>query len=178
MLQKLFHDFLTLFVVFNPIGTVSLFIAIAGHEPVRRQRQIATQGVIVAAAILLSFILVGQPLLEALGIDLVSFQIAGGLVLLIIALRMVLEEVRVAPADTTTSTRNVAIFPLAMPFLAGPASIMAVVLLTDNHAEPRVLAGISRAGEPWSHAVRRRVVAGRVSCVAALLPRATCRRRT
>lgn len=134
MLHKLFHDFVTLFVVVNPIGTVPLFIAIAGHEPVRRQRQIATQGVIVAAVILLVFILVGQPLLEALGIDLVSFQIAGGLVLLIIALRMVLEEVRVAPAGTTTSLRNVAIFPLAMPFLAGPASIMAVVLLTDNNS--------------------------------------------
>jgi multiple antibiotic resistance protein len=132
MLHKLFHDFVTLFVVVNPIGTVPLFIAIAGHESSERQRQIAIQGVIVAALILLFFIVIGQPLLNALDIDLSSFQIAGGLVLLLTALRMVLEEVRVVSIDTA-SLRNVAIFPLGMPFLAGPAAIMAVILLTDTN---------------------------------------------
>jgi multiple antibiotic resistance protein len=70
--------------------------------------------------------------LEALGIDLASFRIASGLVLLVIALRMVLEEARTTSADTPLRG-NVAVFPLAMPFIAGPASIMAVVLLTDNN---------------------------------------------
>ena len=131
MLHQLFHDFVTLFVVVNPVGTVPLFIAIAGQEPPARQQQIVLQGVVVAALILLFFIAIGQLLLEALGIELSSFRIAGGLVLLIIALRMVLEEVRVASIDTS-HLRNVAIFPLAMPFLAGPAALTAVILLTDN----------------------------------------------
>jgi multiple antibiotic resistance protein len=131
MLQKLFDDFVTLFVVVNPIGIVPLFIAIAGQEHSARQRQIALEGVIVASLILLFFIAIGQLLLEALGIELSSFRIAGGLVLLIIALRMVLEEVRVVSIDTS-HLRNVAIFPLALPFLAGPAAMTAVILLTDN----------------------------------------------
>ena len=132
MLDKLFHDFITLFVVVNPIGTVPLFIAIAGQENRGRQRQIALQGAIVAALILVFFIAIGQLLLEALGVELSAFQIAGGLVLLIIALRMILEDVRVVSIDTT-QVRNVAVFPLAMPFLAGPAAITAVILLTDNN---------------------------------------------
>ena len=75
----------------------------------------------------------GQIVLEALEIDLASFRIAGGLVLLVIALRMVLEETRTATVDTSGFSGNIAVFPLAMPFIAGPASIMAVVLLTDSN---------------------------------------------
>ena len=72
-------------------------------------------------------------MLEALGIDLASFRTAGGLVLLVIALRMVLAETQTT-SDTDAPLRgNVAVFPLAMPFIAGPASIMVVGLLTDNN---------------------------------------------
>jgi multiple antibiotic resistance protein len=133
MLEKLFHDLVTLFVVVNPIGVVPLFVAVAGHESATARRRIAGQAIIISAVILLAFIAIGQIVLEALGIDLASFRIAGGLVLLVIALRMVLEETRIT-SDTNTPPRgNVAVFPLAMPFIAGPASIMAVVLLTDNN---------------------------------------------
>jgi multiple antibiotic resistance protein len=130
--HKLLHDFVTLFVVVNPVGVVPLFIAVAGQEGRARQRRIALHAVLVSVVILLAFIAIGQVAIEALGIELASFQIAGGLVLLIIALRMVLEEVRAMPRDTG-AWGNVAVFPLAMPFIAGPASIMAVVLLTDDN---------------------------------------------
>jgi multiple antibiotic resistance protein len=133
MLDKMFHDIVTLIVVINPIGIVPLFIAAAGNESPAMRRRIAGQAVIIATAILLVFIAIGQIVLEALGIDLSSFRIAGGLVLLVIALRMVLEETRsTAVLDQATVRGNVAVFPLAMPFIAGPASILAVVLLTDN----------------------------------------------
>jgi multiple antibiotic resistance protein len=133
MLDKLFHDIVTLFVVINPIGAVPLFVAVAGRESTAARRRIAGQAIVIAAAILLAFIAIGQIVLEALGIDLASFRVAGGLVLVVIALRMVLEEARINPADSSPAHRNIAVFPLAMPFIAGPASIMAVVLLTDNN---------------------------------------------
>ena len=146
MFEKLFHDLVTLFVVVNPIGVVPLFLAVAGRESAAARRRIAAQAIIISAVILLVFIAIGQLVLEALGIDLASFRIAGGLVLLVIALRMVLAETETS-SDTDAPLRgNVAVFPLAMPFIAGPASIMAVVLLTDNnvytvwqHAETAVL---------------------------------------
>jgi multiple antibiotic resistance protein len=133
MLEKLFHDLVTLFVVVNPIGVVPLFVAVAGHESATARRRIAGQAIIISAVILLAFIAIGQIVLEALGIDLASFRIAGGLVLLIIALRMVLEETSTTSDADAPLRANVVVFPLAMPFIAGPASIMAVVLLTDNN---------------------------------------------
>ena len=133
MAEKLFHDLVTLFVVVNPIGVVPLFVAAAGHESVAARRRIAGQAILISAVILFVFIGIGQIVLEALGIDLASFRIAGGLVLLIIALRMVLEEARNPMADSSAFRGNIAVFPLAMPFIAGPASIMAVVLLTDSN---------------------------------------------
>jgi multiple antibiotic resistance protein len=133
MFEKLFHDLVTLFVVVNPIGVVPLFLAVAGRESAAARRRIAAQAIIISGVILLVFIAIGQIVLEALGIDLASFRIAGGLVLLVIALRMVLAETETS-SDTDAPLRgNVAVFPLAMPFIAGPASIMAVVLLTDNN---------------------------------------------
>ena len=133
MADKLFHDLVTLFVVVNPIGVVPLFIAVAGHESAAARRRIAGQAILISTVILFVFIGLGQIVLEALGINLASFRIAGGLVLLIIALRMVLQEAHDPRADSSAIYGNIAVFPLAMPFIAGPASIMAVVLLTDNN---------------------------------------------
>ncbi len=133
MVQRIFQDFVTLFVVVNPIGAVPLFIAIAGTKGVVEQRRVARDAVLISAAILLVFALLGEPLLKALGVDLASFQIAGGLVLLIIALRMVLAEVRLVTAQEAAEWSQPAVFPLAMPFLAGPATLMAIVLLTDDN---------------------------------------------
>ena len=133
MLEKLFHDIVTLFVVINPIGVVPLFVGVAGHESATARRRVAGQAIIISGVILLAFIAIGQLMLEALGIDLASFRIAGGLVLFVIALRMVLEERRITSDTNPSLGSNVAVFPLAMPFIAGPASIMALVLLTDNN---------------------------------------------
>jgi multiple antibiotic resistance protein len=133
MADKLFHDLVTLFVVVNPIGVVPLFVALAGHESAAARRRIVGQAILISTVILFVFIGIGQIVLEALGIDLASFRIAGGLVLLIIALRMVLQEAHDPKADSSAIYGNIAVFPLAMPFIAGPASIMAVVLLTDNN---------------------------------------------
>jgi multiple antibiotic resistance protein len=133
MADKLFHDLVTLFVVVNPIGVVPLFVAVAGHESAAARRRIAGQAILISTVILFVFIGIGQIVLEALGINLASFRIAGGLVLLIIALRMVLQEAHDPRVDSSAIYGNIAVFPLAMPFIAGPASIMAVVLLTDNN---------------------------------------------
>ena len=132
MVYKPFHELATLIVVVNPIGVVPLFIAVAGQKSTAARQRIAGQAIIIAALILLAFIAIGQILLEALGVDLASFRIAGGLVLLVIALRMVLEEPRSAVMSNPVH-ENVAVFPLAMPFIAGPGAILAVVLLTDNN---------------------------------------------
>src|SRR4051794_25874635 len=133
MTHPLVQNLVTLFVVVNPIGLVPLFIGAVGQESLARRRHIALQAITIAACILLAFIAVGQVMLAALGIELASFQLAGGLVLLIIALRMVLQDTHAPAVEAESEGRNIAVFPLATPFIAGPATIMAVVLLTDNN---------------------------------------------
>jgi multiple antibiotic resistance protein len=132
--DRLFQDFVTLFVVINPIGTVPLFIAVTRDEPAEAAHKTALRSVVIATIILLTFVVIGQLLLNALDIELGAFRIAGGLVLLVISLRMVLESVH-HPAEERKETGNrhdVAVFPLATPFIAGPGAILAAVLLTDH----------------------------------------------
>jgi multiple antibiotic resistance protein len=131
--DRLFNDFVTLFVVINPIGTVPLFIAVTRHESAQTIRKTALRSVMISAIILLTFVVVGQMLLSALDIELGAFRIAGGLVLLIISLRMVLESTHQPTEKKESGDRHdVAVFPLATPFIAGPGAILAAVLLTDH----------------------------------------------
>ena len=138
MFERILTDAVAFFVVVNPIGLVPLFISITRKEPPSKRRTIALRGVVIAALILIFFIAVGQILLNALSITLASFRIAGGLVLLAISMKMILEnEPQSAPADERAgdpagSGQDVSVFPLAMPFIAGPGTIMVAVLLTDG----------------------------------------------
>ncbi|MDJ0935630.1 MAG: MarC family protein [Kiloniellales bacterium] len=129
------RDFVTVWVVVDPIGTVPVFIAVTAALSDGERRRVALRAALVSAAILLAFILVGQILLDALSISLVSFQIAGGIVLFLFALQMIFgpskPESEVAEADK--HHEDVAIFPLAVPSLASPGAMLAVVVLTDNN---------------------------------------------
>jgi multiple antibiotic resistance protein len=132
------HDFVyelvTLFVILDPVATVPLFlIATAGLS---RKDALKVAGYAVGVAFVVLFVAIagGQSLLSALHIPMPAFQLAGSLVLLLFGLKMVLgkvtEEARSLPADYTLFDR--AIYPLAIPGIAGAGAILTVVLLTDN----------------------------------------------
>lgn len=134
-MQQFLTDFVTLLVVVNPIGKLPIFLgATAGMEASRR-RAMAVRATVIAFGILLFFIVAGQVLFVALGIGLDSFRLAGSLVLLLFGIGMVFDTGARPPpdaagADATDWER--AVFPLAMPAIAGPGTILAVVVLTDN----------------------------------------------
>lgn len=130
-------DFVSTFIVFfsviDPIGTVPVFVAVTGqHEPHERRR-IAWVAALASAGILLFFVAAGEFILDALNIPLSAFQIAGGIVLFLFALSMIFgeskpeEEVRMAKKSPET-----AIYPLAVPSIAGPGAMLAAVLMTEN----------------------------------------------
>lgn len=134
----LFKDFVFLWTVIDPIGTVPVFIALAAGRSAAQQKSIAWRAIAISAGILLFFIVGGQMLLEALSIELSAFQIAGGIIMFIFALDMVFgeakpEEHKQLAEDMPRKGNDVAIYPLAVPSIAGPGAMMAVVLLTDNH---------------------------------------------
>jgi multiple antibiotic resistance protein len=130
--NELFFDFVTLWVTIDPIGTVPLYLAVTKDLSHADRRKAAIRATIIASVILGSFLFFGQLLLEVMHIEMLSFQIAGGIVLFLFALSMIFanSSANQAPAD---AGHDVAVFPLAMPSIATPGALLSVVVLTDNN---------------------------------------------
>jgi multiple antibiotic resistance protein len=128
-------EFIALWVVIDPIGSIPVFIAVTAGLSAAAQRKVAIKAIAVSAAILLFFLVGGQVLLEALDIHLAAFQIAGGIVLFLFALTMIFGESKVEEEkkQINPNAGDLAVFPLAVPSIASPGAMLAVVMLTDNH---------------------------------------------
>jgi multiple antibiotic resistance protein len=129
---KLIQDAITLFVVINPIGAVPHYLALTRSLEKPERLRVALRACVIAGVILLVFIAIGEIVLDGLGVEMPAFRAAGGLVLLLVGLRTVLNTELQHPFAKGDSDHDVAVFPLATPFLAGPGAIMASVLLTEN----------------------------------------------
>jgi multiple antibiotic resistance protein len=141
VLTELFLSaFITLFVVIDPPGCAPIYAGLTKGATPQQARSMALRATWIAAIILLIFALFGQELLGALHIELNSFRIAGGLMLFFIAFDMVFEkrtqrrEERAEKIAATPEIEDVSVFPMAMPMLAGPGAIAAIMLLM-NEAE-------------------------------------------
>jgi multiple antibiotic resistance protein len=137
----------TLFVVVDPIGLAPTFLAVTEGLPRRAKWSVALRASIIAGAILIGVALLGDWLFRTLGISLPAFRIAGGLLLFAIAFEMVFgirmrREGQAAEEAVEEHVRNVAAFPLAIPLLAGPGAITAVVLLAGRAAGNLLLTGL------------------------------------
>ncbi len=131
--------FTSFFVTIDPIGVVPIFLSLTAHLPVAERRKVAVRGTALAFAILVVFALAGEALLEGLGVGMAAFRIAGGLLLLVIAGEMLFErrnERRAQRADSAAEGEAdaLAVFPLAVPLLAGPAALTAAVLMMSEQA--------------------------------------------
>jgi multiple antibiotic resistance protein len=128
----------TLLVVADPLFLSALFLGLTNGMTERHRREVALRGSIIAFCILLAAGLGGAKLLELLGISLSAFRIAGGLLLLSSAAEMVFDrrgQRQQATADTAVNVdhvRNIAAFPLAIPLMAGPGAITAMILLAGR----------------------------------------------
>jgi multiple antibiotic resistance protein len=128
-------EFIALWVVIDPIGSIPIFIAVTAGLSIGEKRSIAVRATVISAAILMFFLVAGQFLLEALEIHLQAFQIAGGIVLFLFALTMIFGDSKIDDEKKQISgnASHLAVFPLAVPSLASPGAMLAVVMLTDNH---------------------------------------------
>ena len=126
------QEFIVLWVVIDPIGTLPVFVAVTAGMAAAKQRMVAVKAITIAFCVLLGFILVGQVVLDALGIPLPSFQIAGGIVLFLFAMSMIFGQGKPAEDMQSAEPLHMAVFPLAMPSIASPGAMLTVVILTDN----------------------------------------------
>jgi multiple antibiotic resistance protein len=130
--NELLFDLITLWVTIDPIGTLPVYLSVTKGMSAAKRRAAAVRASIIAFCILAAFLYLGQYLLGEMRIELLSFQISGGLVLFLFSLTMIFEKE--APPDAHTDTgRDVAVFPLAMPAIATPGALLSVVVLTDNN---------------------------------------------
>jgi multiple antibiotic resistance protein len=140
MLEFVFNSFVTLLVVVDPPGLAPIFAALTRGYPEKRKRETAIRATVLGATILLVFALVGTALLEALGIGLPAFRIAGGVLLFLLALDMIfasstgLRSKTVREQEEESYQQDVSVFPLAIPLLAGPGSITTVLLYTGERS--------------------------------------------
>jgi multiple antibiotic resistance protein len=121
--------FLTLFVIMDPPGITPIFLALTSGRPAKVQRRMAWQAVAVAFGVITVFGLLGQQILDYLHVSVPALMIAGGLLLLLIAL-----DLLTGKTDEPKQTKdvNVALVPLGMPLLAGPGAIVSVILAVQN----------------------------------------------
>jgi MarC family membrane protein len=122
-----------LFFVMDPIGNIPLFLtALQGVDPARRLRVVGRE-LVIAYAIMVAFLFVGRPLLAVLHISEPALTIAGGIVLFLIALRMVFPAAHGPLAEQVEGEPFVV--PLAIPYVAGPSALATVLLMTSREPE-------------------------------------------
>ncbi|HBD51631.1 MAG TPA: MarC family transcriptional regulator [Alphaproteobacteria bacterium] len=142
MLESFITAFIIYFVVIDPIGNAPIFLAVTGAQDRAGKMRTALEGTMVATMIMLFFAVCGAWILGYLNISEAAFKIAGGIILFLVALDMLAakrqarkraESTGDSPADEIDSD-NLAIYPLAIPLLAGPSAIMSVIVVNAGFA--------------------------------------------
>ena len=128
MVHKFFVAFIPIFVAIDVVGLVAMFMGLAGDAPREKRQREGFIAIFTALCISIGFIFLGKIIFTALGITVADFQVAGGLILLGLAGR---ELLNVAPANREV-TNDFGVVPLGMPLIAGPALLTALLILVDT----------------------------------------------
>jgi multiple antibiotic resistance protein len=149
MIEILLNALVVFFVVIDPIGLVPIFIGLTMKFDDRTKRRIAIRGCLIAFAIIVFFAYFGELVLNALSIEMPAFRIAGGALLFWIAFEMLFEKRTERKAksadearheteddtDTEEEIRHIAVFPMAIPLMAGPGAITTIMLMMDRYGD-------------------------------------------
>ena len=133
------NSFILLFVAIDTIGNIPFFLSLTEEAKIKKRNQIAIKSVIIAFFIMITFAYAGRYLLDAIGVSLDSLKIAGGIILMILAIDILFEkrktrrEKRVEEALDEKSFDDITVFPIAIPFIAGPAALTTIILLIGNY---------------------------------------------
>jgi len=128
--ERFLQAFIPLFVAIDPVGLAAIFLGLGTNVPPARRQKIANQATWTGGLVALGFLFLGQSVFKALGISVSDFQIAGGLILFIIAAK---ELVQSAVVEETLPD-DFGVVPLGMPLIAGPASITTLLVLAQTQS--------------------------------------------
>ena len=129
MLQSFLLNFTSIFVALDIIGAVPVYFTITRQIDLESRRRIVNVSMVVAFGVAIVFMVIGQSVFRHLGISIYDFKIAGGVVLLLIALADLLG----GPESVQKSSGSTGVVPLAVPLITGPAVLTAIILQVGNH---------------------------------------------
>ena len=133
-MKEIFTTILFLIAVIDPLGSVPVYLEATKHFDNKYKKRVAIRASVIAFFVLLFFIVIGQLILEGMNVTLNAFQISGGVILFLFALTMIFGSGKPeSEKHLIKDYKHVTIFPVAIPSIASPGAIMAVVLMTDNH---------------------------------------------
>jgi multiple antibiotic resistance protein len=138
LVTSLFTGIITLFVILDPVGVLPFFISLTQGASPPQRKKLAKRAVLIAMGLLLVFAFLGDAILLFLGIQIADFEVAGGALLLIFALRDALSSEPLGMTEATVSIKEtkiveaLAVIPIATPLLAGPGSLTVVMLLSNS----------------------------------------------
>ena len=145
MLEFAATAFVALVVIIDPVGTLPIFLTLTQHQARERRRLTAITSISVAAVTLIVVGFAGGPVLQLLGISLPALRISGGILLLLLSIDMVFARQSGIRSTTETETEeaaessDVAVFPLAIPLIAGPGAITSLILLMGRAGNDLIL---------------------------------------
>ena len=134
------NSFILFFVTIDTIGNLPFFLSLTEEAKIKQRNQIAIKSVIIAFFIMITFAYVGRYLLDAIEVSLDSLKIEGGIILMFLAIDILFEkrkirrEKRVEEALDDKSFDEIIVFPIAIPFIAGPSALTTIILLIGNYA--------------------------------------------
>jgi multiple antibiotic resistance protein len=131
--QKFLRDALILWATIDPISTLLIFISLTSRQDSAARRRTALRAVVMAGFVLLGSAVVGQFILVGMGISMLAFQVAGGVVLFLFALQLIFGNINASAPQQDMDEFDPAVYPLAFPSIATPGAILAMIVLTDNH---------------------------------------------
>jgi MarC family membrane protein len=132
MSESFFQSFILLLLVTDPFGNVPLFVSTLRQVAPERRNRVVLRECMIAFGLLLVFMIVGRPFLDALQLSEVALRIGGGVVLFLIALRMVFPQPGGVFGQTHAGATEPLIVPLAIPALAGPSALVTVLLFSSQ----------------------------------------------
>jgi len=139
MTATFINSFILFFVTIDTIGNLPFFLSLTDEAKIKVRNRIAIKGTLIAFFIMVTFAYVGRYLLEAIDVSLDSLKIAGGIILMFLAIDILFEkrkkrrEKRVEEALDENSYDEITVFPIAIPFIAGPSALTTIILLVGNY---------------------------------------------
>lgn len=143
LIEIAISTFVTLFVVIDPIGIAPLFGALTKGMSAKHRRKMAVKGMFVGGVVLFIFAVAGDSILSTLGISMPAFKTAGGILLFLLAMEMIFEHRsrrrkensdKVEAEMDNDELEDISVFPIGIPFVAGPGSIATVMLLMSSQS--------------------------------------------